>query len=151
VSPRALSVVVDTNGWISGALMRAGVPAALIRQTALRARPVVTVDTFNELSERLWRPKFDRYISIEQRKRLLGDLNAIAHWVEVQPETAARTFCRDASDNKFIHAATAADAAWPITGDQDLLVLAEPLLPFGVRALAPAAALATSESAAAIN
>lgn len=144
----ALCVVVDTNVWISGLLTRSGVPGQLTRQVVLRAQPVFTTATFDELSERLWRPKFDRYVTLEQRRRLLGDLHNVARWVEVAPETASRPFCRDASDDKFIHAAIAAGAACLVTGDKDLLTLAESLLALGVRVLSPAAAWALPELAA---
>ena len=143
----ALSVVVDTKVWISGLLTRTGVPGQVTRQIVLRAQPVFTSETFDQLSERLWRPKFDRYVTLEQRKRLLGDLRNVARWVEVAPETAARHFCRDPSDDKFIHAAIAAGAACLVTGDKDFLILAESLLGLGVRALSPAAAWALPELA----
>ena len=133
-------MVVDTNVWISGMLTSSGVPGQLIRQVVLRAQPVFTTDTFDELRERLWHPKFDRYVTLEQRKHLLADLHNIARWVEVELETASRHFCRDAADDKFIHAALAAGAACLVTGDKDLLILAEGLLPLGVRVVSPALA-----------
>jgi uncharacterized protein len=122
-------------------LTRLGPPAQLTREVVLRRQPVFTTETFAELSDRLWRPRFDRYVSLEQRRRLLTDLDAVALWVEVPGEIAERTFCRDAGDDKFIHAALAAGAACLVTGDQDLLVLAGSLAPQGLRVLTPAAAL----------
>lgn len=147
MAPPALSVVVDTNVWISGLLIRTSVPGHLTRQIVLNARPVFTVQTFDELSSRLWCPKFDRYVTLEQRKRMLGDLSAVARWVEVPPDIAALAYCRDASDDKFIHAAIVSSAACLVTGDKDLLVLAGSLLRQGVRVLSPAAAQALPELA----
>jgi putative PIN family toxin of toxin-antitoxin system len=116
-----LRVVIDTNIWISAALSRDGAPARLVRQVLEHGLPVFSPASFAELETRLWRPKFDRYLSLELRRQILHDLNAAAHWVVVSPEIAAVSHCRDADDDKFIHAALAAGAAWLVSGDQDLL------------------------------
>jgi putative PIN family toxin of toxin-antitoxin system len=65
----ALRVVVDTNVWISGFLTRTGAPALVTRWVLETALPVFTPDTFAELRERVWRPKFDRYLALEDRRR----------------------------------------------------------------------------------
>lgn len=138
-------VVIDSNVWISGLLTRTGYPAQVARQVIRFGQPVFSAETYAELKERLWRPKFDRYVTLEQRKRLLADLDAIALWVEIPPALAVKAYCRDASDDKFIHAAQAAEATWLVTGDSDLLVLAEnPGVP-GVKILTPADACALPE------
>ncbi len=135
-------VVIDTNVWISAFLMKTGAPAAVVRQVIAHGRPVFSAQTFAELESRLWLPKFDRYLGMDDRKRLLQDTNALAHWVEVPPAIAAQKFCRDADDDKFIHAALAAEAPWLVTGDQDLLQV--PVVS-RLRILAPAAALKLPE------
>lgn len=145
MSPRGPGVVIDTNVWISGLLTQTGYPAQLTRQAVRRGQPVFSADTFAELKERLWRPKFDRYLTLEQRKALLGDLESIALWIDVPPAIAENTFCRDATDDKFIHAALAAGSAWLVSGDQDLLVLSQRLLPLGVRIVSPADAMSLPE------
>lgn len=134
-------MVIDTNVWISGLLNRSGHPAQLIRQAISRGQPVFSAATFAELKERLWRPKFDRYVAMEHRKALLTDLESVALWVDVPSSIAAKQFCRDAADDKFIHAALAAESAWLVTGDQDLLVLSQSVLPLGVRIVSPADAM----------
>lgn len=136
-----LIAVVDTNVWISGFLSKTGAPASVIRQLVSQGKPVFSVATYAELQDRLWRPKFDRYLSIEHRKQLLRDVDVVAHWVSVPPEIEQQTFSRDPDDNKFIHTALAANAPWLVTGDQDLLVLAEELKLLGVTILSPADAL----------
>ena len=138
-------VVIDTNVWISGLLTRVGAPAQLLRQVIRTGQPVFSAATLGELKEQLWRPKFDRYITLEQRKSLLTDLEGIALQVEVPPSIAAKTFCRDPADDKIIHSALAARAPWLVTGDKDLLVLSGQLLPLGVKVLSPADALALPE------
>jgi len=135
-------VVIDTNVWISAFLMNTGAPAAVVRHVIAYRRPVFSLQTFAELEARLWLPKFDRYLSMDDRKQLLQDTNALARWVEVPPVIAAQVFCRDLDDDKFIHVALAAEAPWLVTGDQDLLQV--PALP-NLRILSPAAALQLPE------
>lgn len=142
---RNFLVAIDTNVWISGMLTRAGVPALLTRQVIRTGQPVFSPESYAELEERLWRPKFDRYITLEQRQDLLRDLQGSALWVAVPPAVAAKTFCRDPADDKIIHAALAAEASWLVTGDQDLLVLSDTLATQGVKILAPADAMGLPE------
>lgn len=142
---KAEKVVIDSNVWISAALSQRGAPARLVRQVLGNGLPVFSNGTFAELESRLWRPKFDRYLSLEQRQRLLHDMAAIAHWVEVPPDIAALGYCRDSDDDKFIHTALTAEARWLVTGDQDLLVLqGNPSLP-NITILSPEQALSVPE------
>ncbi len=118
-----LMVVVDTNVWISAALSKAGSPAHVVRHVLAYGLPVFTPGTFDELQTRLWRPKFDRYLSMDLRKRILHDLKAAAMWVDAPAGITAVAHCRDPDDDKFIHAALAANAPWLVTGGLDLLSL----------------------------
>lgn len=136
--PPGVAVVIDTNVWISGLLTRTGGPALLTRQVIRDGLAVFSPETFAELSDRLWRPKFDRYVTMEQRKNILRDIESCALWIDVPPAVAGRKFCRDATDDKFIHAALAAESGWLITGDKDLLELFDSVLPLGVRIVSPA-------------
>jgi uncharacterized protein len=139
-------VVVDTNVWISGMLTREGAPAQLVRMVLQQGRPVFSAPTFAELEDRLWRPKFDRYVAMERRRALLGDLQSIAHWTDIPDALAQRKFSRDPDDDKFIHAALAAEARWLISGDQDLLVLAADLAAKGLRIVGAAEMLQQSDA-----
>ena len=113
-------VVLDTNVLISAALLPRSVPARLLQHVLVHSRLVFSLATFTELETRLWKPKFDRYVSLEMRRSLLADLSAVAEWVE--PTSAAR-HSRDADDDAFIHAAIEGGAAWLVSGDEDLRVL----------------------------
>ena len=135
----SLRVVIDSNVWISAALAPGGAPAQVLRQVLQHGQPVFSPITFEELRSRLWKPKFDRWLSLEQRQRLLHDVDACALWVALPAETALRNYSRDPDDDAFIHTALAAHAPWLITGDQDLLSVRQPL-PMTI--LTPAAALA---------
>ena len=136
-------VVIDTNVWISASLSPLGAPAPLVRRVLQRGLVVLTTRTYAELETRLWKPKFDPYLSIEVRQQLLHDLGALALWVDVLPGLAAQTFSRDPDDGAFIHAAEVAKALWLVTGDQDLLGVNQP--PIGLRILTPAQAVQHAE------
>ena len=88
--------VVDTNGLISSALLAASVPARLVMHILRHGRLLFSEDTFTELEQRLWRPKFDR---------------------------SPQRFSRDPDDDKFRHAAVAGRADVLISGDGHLLEL----------------------------
>ncbi len=135
--------VIDTNVLLSAALSSSGTPARLVDRLLEIGKLVFSPATFAELEARIWLPKFDRYITLEQRNAFLSDLSSAAVWVNVPPLVAAKAYSRDADDDKFIHTALAGEVVWLITGDKDLLVLADTLLPLGVRILSPADAIAS--------
>ncbi len=136
-------VVVDTNVWISASLTANGAPAQLARRVLAECMPVLSEATFAELEARLWRPKFDRYLGMELRQRILHDLDAAAFWVAILPGLAAQRWCRDPDDDHFIRAALAAQAPLLVSGDADLLEV--PAIE-GLRILTPPQALAAIES-----
>ena len=138
VWPSHPKVVVDTNVLLSAALSPTGAPAALLSWLLVNARLVLSKDTFSELQTRIFKPKFDRYLSLETRKRILHDVSAAALWIDVPNDPVVQPYCRDPDDDAFIHAAIAADACAIVSGDLDLLVLD----PIGaVRILTPRLAL----------
>jgi putative PIN family toxin of toxin-antitoxin system len=114
----SLKLVIDTNILISAALSAHGAPAQLVLGALARHRLVFSQATFGELRTRIYRPKFDRHISLEDRERLLRDFNACAVWVEpVEPGQ----YCCDRDDDHFIEAALKAQADYLVSGDKDLL------------------------------
>jgi uncharacterized protein len=115
---KARRVVIDTNVLISAALSSPGTPAQLLRHVLEHERLVFSEQTFAELNTRLYRPKFDRYITLEQRQRLLHDLSACADWVTV---SSGPRRSRDPDDDVFIETALAAQAYVLASGDSDLL------------------------------
>lgn len=114
----SLKLVIDTNLLISAALSAQGAPAKLVLCALARHNLVFSQATFDELSTRIYRPKFDRYISRESRERLLHDFNACAIWVDAGEPAA---YCRDRDDDHFIEAALKAQAHYLVSGDKDLL------------------------------
>jgi putative PIN family toxin of toxin-antitoxin system len=110
--------VLDTNVLISAALSSTGIPALLLRRLLQGHRLVFCQATFDELRTRLYRPKFDRYLTLELREGLLHDFSACAHWIDLAPHPGD---CRDADDDKFIAQALQSGAVALVTGDSDLL------------------------------
>ena len=114
----SLKLVIDTNILISAALSSQGAPARLVQMALAHHRLVFSQATLDELRTRLYRPKFDHYISLENRERLLHDFSASALWVDVGEPAV---YCRDRDDDHFIEAALKAQAHYLVSGDKDLL------------------------------
>jgi putative PIN family toxin of toxin-antitoxin system len=131
-----LSLVIDTNVLISAALSSQGAPAIVVRVALAQHRLVFSQPTFDELRTRLYRPKFDRYISLENRERMLHDFNASADWVEI---AEPGHYCRVRDDDKFIETARTANASYLISGDNDLLEATT--VPDGLQIISAALAL----------
>jgi putative PIN family toxin of toxin-antitoxin system len=120
----SLKRVIDTNILISAALSSQGAPAKLVQSALAQHRLVFSQAKFDELRTRIYRPKFDRYISLEDRERLLRDFSACAIWVE---SGEPGQYCRDRDDDHFIEAALKAQVHCLISGDKDLLEAPEVL------------------------
>lgn len=112
--------VLDTNVLISAALSPDSAPARVTLWVIANARLIFSEPAFDELRSRLWRPKFDRYLTIEHRNRILHDFSAIAEWVEIN-DIPAPVSSRDPDDDMFIQTAVAGSARWLVSGDKDLL------------------------------
>jgi uncharacterized protein len=128
-------VVIDTNVLISAALVPGNAPSRVVAWVLQHQRLLFSEETFEELRTRLHRPKFDRYLSLEDRKLLLHDFNAAADWVALE-EVAS--FSRDRDDDKFVQTALNGGARWLVSGDVDLLCLGSVQL---VKIMTPAQAL----------
>ena len=113
-------IVVDTNTLISRLLLPNSVPAQAVRKAAEVGQLLVSEATLLELMEVLGRPKFDRYLSIEDRRDFFQLLLRIA---ELVPVNYAVHACRDPKDDKFLELAVNGEAHTIITGDEDLLAL----------------------------
>lgn len=112
--------VLDTNVLISAALSAESAPARVTLWVIANARLIFAEPTFEEFRSRLWRPKFDKYLTIERRNQILHDFSAIADWVELD-DAALPVSSRDPDDDMFIRAAIAGSAHWLVSGDKDLL------------------------------
>ena len=90
----------------------------------------------DELNRILERDRFDRYVSRGQREHFLELLVREAEDIEITESIQIR---RDPKDDRILELAANGDAAYIVTGDEDLLVLN----PFrGIEILRPADFLA---------
>ncbi len=120
ISPR---LVLDTNVLLSALLFRQG-PVAWRRMArqSNAIRPLTSRETAEELIRVLYHPKFK--LTDADREDLLADY---LPWCETftVPEKIQVPTCRDPLDRPFLVLAAAARADALITGDKDLLSLAE--------------------------
>ena len=116
---RADRVVVDTNVLISAALRPHGAPRAVVEAIRTASGSLLFSDeTIEELRTRIHRPKFDRYVSREDRAVYVAQLDAVAEWVSI---VGAKLGCRDPDDDKLLETALMGNASCIVTGDEDLL------------------------------
>lgn len=118
--PTGERAVVDTNVLVSRFILPQSTSAEAIRRVELDARLLFSDATMNELAEVLSRPKFDHYVSRENRKQFVSELCSI---VEFVPIIQLVRECRDPKDDKFLEVALNGRADLIITGDADLLAM----------------------------
>lgn len=120
--PRSfLLTVIDTNVLISASLVRPSVPATCVDSVLSGGRLVFSETTLSEFESRIWKPKFDKYLSIEHRRRIVNDAGAAAFIVAIPEKLSLKKYSTDPDDDAFIHAAIAAGSERLISGDPHLL------------------------------
>ena len=118
-------VVIDTSTLI-GAVLR---PDSVPRRTLLAAVRLyelcMSQPTLDELQEVMSRPKFDRYLPLQERLDFCALVTERARlWgVDSKSVQAADGVCRDAKDAKFLALALDCQAVALVSSDADLLVL----------------------------
>jgi putative PIN family toxin of toxin-antitoxin system len=113
-------VVINANTLISAFLFKYSNPRKAFEKAIKKAKVSASLNTYDEFSEVLLRPKFDKYISAEAKLLALKYFRELAIFAEIS-ETV--TVCCDPKDKKFLEPATSANASCIISGDKDLLVL----------------------------
>src|SRR5579863_2355484 len=113
-------IVADSNALVSRLLLPSSVPGRAVRKAVDNGVLLVSDATMNELADVLARPKFDRYISLEDRQQFLRLLGRLAEFVPIVYPVRE---CRDPKDDKFLEAALNGKAGLILTGDADLLAL----------------------------
>ncbi|MDP9081274.1 MAG: putative toxin-antitoxin system toxin component, PIN family [Bacteroidota bacterium] len=112
--------VFDTNVFISAALLAGSVNDKALDRAFEIGKVVVSTNSFTELTEVLFRKKFDKYLTDERRLQVIQKLERDTLKIDISVSVDA---CRDPKDNKFLELALSANASCIISGDQDLLVL----------------------------
>jgi uncharacterized protein len=117
---RDLRLVVDTNVLISRLLSPRSLAARAVDLAIKEARLLVSEATLSELARVLARPKFDRYVDIEDRQEFIRHISTLVEVVTILQRFQA---CRDPKDDMFLDVAVNGQASTIITGDADLLAL----------------------------
>jgi putative PIN family toxin of toxin-antitoxin system len=112
--------VIDNNILISRLLLPNSIPAQAVRLASEKGILLISEETLQELTTVFERRKFDKYVSVDERKEFIRKLEIIAQKIEIIKNIKV---CRDRKDDKFIELAINGKAGVIITGDEDLLVL----------------------------
>jgi uncharacterized protein len=113
-------------------LLPSSLPGLAVAHAFRTAQVLASDATMAELSDVLTRPKFDRYLTLDQRRDFLRQIQEIVVWISIRSRIRA---CRDARNDKFLEVAVHGEADAILTGDADLLALN----PFrGIAILTPA-------------
>ena len=113
-------IVVDTNIFISAALNPSGTVSQALTKAIQEFTIVHSDETYQELADRLYKPKFDKYISKQRRAEFLSLIHSRSQFIK--PISQIR-ICRDLDDNKFLDLLIDSNAEFLLTGDKDLLIL----------------------------
>lgn len=114
--------VFDTNVLVSAFMFKESAPRRALDLALSLGKILRSEETLNELWDVLVRPKFDRFLSLSDRITLLHGFEQISHHTLI---TSQVSLCRDPRDDKFLSLALSATAEFLISGDQDLLILAD--------------------------
>jgi putative PIN family toxin of toxin-antitoxin system len=118
----SLFVVIDTNVLISCLLFSGRLePLRTLWQTG-RVVPLLSKQTFDKLHRVLAYPKFRL---APQEITAIIQLEILPYFEVLESVPQVPATCRDENDDKFLAVALGSNAAYLITGDQDLLVLAQ--------------------------
>jgi putative PIN family toxin of toxin-antitoxin system len=113
--------IIDTNTLISAFLIGSGNTSRAFRNALEIGELVTTHAIKREIADVFMRRKFDRYVAMEDRIKILSYIES--QFVEWPGPIEEITLCRDAKDDKFLELAAACSAACIITGDRGLLAL----------------------------
>jgi uncharacterized protein len=121
---RLLRVVIDINILLS-TLIFSGGRVEIFRQLwqDRRFQPLVSKPTVIELIRVLAYPKFK--LTPADREDLLADYLPFCEVVIMPLELPEIPICRDPFNESFLHLAIVGQADYLVTGDRDLLVLAD--------------------------
>lgn len=125
-----LRVVLDTNVVLSALVFGGGLPGT-VRAAWQRGalRPLASAATVQELVRVLAYPKFR--LSAAEQEELLADYLPYVQTVRIPNPPPAVPACRDPLDEPFMQLALAGKARVLVSGDRDLLALADTFAKMG--------------------
>jgi len=110
----------QANILISALLSKGSPPFRVINFAFDNHILLYSQESLTELQKVLFRKKFDRYLSDQERYIFLAKFIATAERVQILERFS---ICRDPKDNCFLDLAVNGQADFLITGDDDLLIL----------------------------
>ena len=123
-TPRPPRVVMDTNLVLSALVFAQGRLTPLRHAwQGTRCQPLLSSVTAKELIRVLAYPKFK--LSTEEQQELLADYLPYCTTVRMPAKPPATPACRDKFDLPFLQLAVVGKADYLVSGDQDLLSLAD--------------------------
>lgn len=119
---RNLSVVVDTNVFVSGLIVEKGLPHQLIKLLEEDLfLLIISQKMRDELEEVLFRAKFSAFLSQDKLSKFFRMIDIIS--IVVSPHTIIPIEVRDPKDQKVLATALEGEVDYLVTGDEDLLDL----------------------------
>jgi putative PIN family toxin of toxin-antitoxin system len=110
-----LIVVIDASTFVSAALKASSLPErALLRAVEPSNRLILSPEVEDEYREVIFRPKFDRFVSVERRQPILDIVLVAAERIE---PTVTLQECRDPKDDKYLALAFAGKAEVIVSSD----------------------------------
>ncbi len=113
-------IVIDTNVLLSATLSPEGTARKALDKAYQKFKLAQSDATYQELKTRIYKRKFDKYISDEDRQDFLNIVKKYSQFIKIKSQVNT---CRDPDDNKFLELFKDSNAEFLITGDQDLLSL----------------------------
>ncbi|MCT7963938.1 putative toxin-antitoxin system toxin component, PIN family [Laspinema sp. D1] len=118
-------IVIDTNVLISAVLSLEGTARKALNRVYQCFKIVQSDETYQELVTRIYKRKFDKYISDEEREDFLRVVQHYSQFVKVESQVE---ICRDVDDNKFLELAIDANAVFLNYWRSRFIILKKPKL-----------------------
>ncbi len=119
-----IRLIVDPGVYVSAAISGRGAATQLIEAAvAGRVTLVVSSQLLAELDTVLRRPKFRRWLTIDDAESFLQAMALLAEHVEDPPAETRAKVCRDPKDDYLVALAEDAAVTFLVSGDRDLLEL----------------------------
>ena len=112
--------VFDTNALISAFLVKHSTSDQAFRKATSTGVLAISDISLSEFLEVLWRPKFDKYFTSEERVEVVLEIEKYASPFSIAEKINTS---KDPDDNMFLELAVASQALCIISGDPHLLTL----------------------------
>ncbi|MCT7958877.1 putative toxin-antitoxin system toxin component, PIN family [Laspinema palackyanum] len=117
-------IVIDTTVLISAVLSPEGTARKVLNRVYESFKIAQSDETYQELETRIYKRKFDKYISDEEREDFLRVVKHYSQLVKVESQVE---ICRDVEDNKFLELAIDANAVFLNYWRSRFIILKNPI------------------------